>query len=273
MSRGEEYTREAARLTKKQIHRKKRKMAEVMPFYTAEKLEKPRRFSDFTPDSYRPISPLSSLSKLAESIILNRLEVETEHKLIPFQFGFRKGLSATEQLLRMVEHIREGFCNSVDTAAVFIDIAKAFDRVWIDGLLYKMHKLKVPRKLILLLQSYLKGRSFVVRVDKDLSSPRTTEAGVVQGSRLGSHCFNIFINDICQMPDTEQCLFADDTAIMSSGKNADTIMTKLNNHLPELGRWLIKWKIKINSDKCQAVYFSRKRNIPLPPKLYRRAIP
>ncbi|GBN25028.1 hypothetical protein AVEN_183071-1 [Araneus ventricosus] len=104
----------------------------------------------------------------------------------------------------------------------FIDIAKAFNRVWIDGLLYKMHKLKVSRKLILFLQSYLKGRSFVVRVEKDLSTPRTTEAGVVQGSRLGPHCFNIFINDTCQMPDTELCLFADDTAIMSSGKNADT---------------------------------------------------
>ncbi|GBM68867.1 RNA-directed DNA polymerase from mobile element jockey [Araneus ventricosus] len=172
----------------------------------------------------------------------------------------------------MVEHIR-GFCNKVDTAAVFIDIAKAFDRVWVDGLLYKMHKLKVTRKLILLLQSYLKGRSFVVRVEKELSTLKTTEAGVVQGSRLGPHRFNIFISDICQMPDTELCLFADDTAIMSSGKNADSIMTKLNNHLTELGRWLIKWKIKINSDKCQAVYFSRKRNLPPPPKIYSRAIP
>ncbi|GBO10726.1 putative RNA-directed DNA polymerase from transposon BS [Araneus ventricosus] len=140
------------------------KTAVVVPIY--KKGKKPQ-----APDSYRPISLLSSLSKLAESIILNRLEEETEHKLIPFQFGFRKGLSTSEQLLRMVEHVRDGFCNKIDTAAVFIDIAKAFDRVWIDGLLYKMHKLKITRKLILLLQSYLKGRSFVVRVDKVLSTP------------------------------------------------------------------------------------------------------
>ncbi|GBO13107.1 RNA-directed DNA polymerase from mobile element jockey [Araneus ventricosus] len=173
----------------------------------------------------------------------------------------------------MVEHIRDGFCNKIDTAAVFIDIAKAFDRVWIDGLLYKMHKLKITRKLILLLQSYLKGRSFVVRVGKELSTPRLTEAGVVQGSRLGPHCFNIFINDICQMPDTEICLFADDTAILSSGATAEATMTSLNNHLTELGRWLIKWKIKVNSDKCQAVYFSRKQSLPPPPKIFRRVIP
>ncbi|GBM54128.1 putative RNA-directed DNA polymerase from transposon BS [Araneus ventricosus] len=231
------------------------KTAVVVPIYKKGKKTQ-------APDSYRPISLLSSLSKLAESIILKRLEEETEHKLIPFQFGFRKGLSTSEQLLRMVEHVREGFCNKIDTAAVFIDIAKAFDRVWIDGLLYKMHKLRITRKLILLLQSYLKGRSFVVRVDKVLSTPRTTEAGVVQGSRLGPHCFNIFINDICQMPDTELCLFADDTAILSSGKTAGATMNSLNNHLTELEKWLIKWKIKINSDKCQAVYFSRKHNLP-----------
>ncbi|GBN77820.1 putative RNA-directed DNA polymerase from transposon BS [Araneus ventricosus] len=242
------------------------KTAVVVPIY--KKGIKPQ-----APDSYRPVSLLSSLSKLAETIILSRLEGETEHKLIPFQFGFRKGLSTTKQLLRMVEHIRDGFCNKIDTAAVFIDIAKAFDRVWIDGLLYKIHKLKVTRKLILLLQSYLKGGSFVVRVDKELSTPRTTEAGVVQGSRLGPHCFNIFINDICQMSNTELCLFADDTAIMSSGKTADSIMTNLNNHLTELGRWLIKWKIKINADKCQAVYFSRKHSLPPPLKIFRRDIP
>ncbi|GBM29798.1 putative RNA-directed DNA polymerase from transposon X-element, partial [Araneus ventricosus] len=242
------------------------KTAVVVPIY--KKGKNPQ-----APDSYRPISLLSSLSKIAESIILSRLEDETEHKLTPYQFGFRKGLSTTEQLLRMVEHIREGFCNKIDTAAVFIDIAKAFDRVWIDGLLYKMHKLKITRKLILLLQSYLKGRSFVVRVGKELSTPRLTEAGVVQGSRLGPHCFNIFINDICQMPDTEICLFADDTAILSSGATAEATMTSLNNHLTELGRWLIKWKIKVNSDKCQAVYFSRKQSLPPPPKIFRRVIP
>ncbi|GBM58896.1 putative RNA-directed DNA polymerase from transposon BS [Araneus ventricosus] len=131
------------------------------------------------PDSYRPISLLSSLSKLAESIILSRLEAETENKLIPFQFGFRKGLSTTEQLIRMTEHIREGFLNYSDTAAVFIDIAEAFDRVWIDSLIYKMHKLKISKQLILLIQSYLKNGNFMVRVGKELSTPQD------DGSRSG----------------------------------------------------------------------------------------
>ncbi|GBL96880.1 RNA-directed DNA polymerase from mobile element jockey, partial [Araneus ventricosus] len=243
------------------------KTAVVVPIY------KPGKNAQ-SPDSYRPISLLSSLSKLAESIILNRLEAETEDKLIPFQFGFRKGLSTTEQLLRMTEHIREGFNNYFDTAAVFIDIAKAFDRVWIDGLIYKLHKLKISKQMILLIQSYLKNREFVVRVGNELSTPRTTEAGVVQGSRLGPHCFNIFINDICQMLDTQICLFSDDTAIMCMGPVKHINVEKLNNHLAELEKWLIKWKIKINKDKCQAMYFTKAKKLPPPPKkLFRRAIP
>ncbi|GBL73933.1 putative RNA-directed DNA polymerase from transposon BS [Araneus ventricosus] len=213
------------------------------------------------PDSYLTIGLLSSLSQLAETIILNRLEAETENKLIPFQFGFREGL------IRMTEHIREGFNNHADTAAVFIDIAKAFDRVWIDGLSYKMHKLEIPIQLTLLTQSYLKNRNFTVRVGKELSTPRTTEAGVVQGSRLGSHCFNIFITDICQMPNTQLALFADDTAIMCTGPDKTSNVANLNKHLAELEKWLIRWKIKINVDKCQAIYFTRARKLPPTPQI------
>ncbi|GBL79069.1 putative RNA-directed DNA polymerase from transposon BS [Araneus ventricosus] len=235
------------------------KTAVVVPIY------KPGKNAQ-SPDSYRPMSLLPSLSKLAESIILNRLEAETEDKLIPFQFGFRKGLSTTEQLIRMTEHIREGFNNYSDTAAVFIDIAKAFDRVWIDGLIYKLHKLKIPKQMILLIQSYLKNRNFVVKVGNELSTPMTIEAG--QGSRLGPHCFNIFINDICQMPNTQLCLFADDTAIMCTGPGKHTKVANLNNHLAELERWLIKWKIKINKDKCQAMYFTKAKKLPPPPNSF-----
>ncbi|GBN10303.1 hypothetical protein AVEN_265780-1 [Araneus ventricosus] len=124
--------------------------------------------------------------------------------------------------------------NHADMAAVFIDIAKAFDRVWIDGLIYKMHKLEIPIQLTLLIQSYLKNRKFTVRVEKEQSTFRTTEAGVVEGSRLGPHCFNIFINDICQMPNTQLALFADDTAIMCTGPDRTSNVTNLNKHLAEL---------------------------------------
>ncbi|GFR33671.1 probable RNA-directed DNA polymerase from transposon BS [Trichonephila clavata] len=84
------------------------------------------------PQSYRPISLLPVLSKIAEKIILARLNDHLDnHKiLIPEQHGFRPRLSTSHQLLRVVEFIKEANDRNQCTAAVFLDIQKAFDRVW-----------------------------------------------------------------------------------------------------------------------------------------------
>ncbi|GBO35418.1 putative RNA-directed DNA polymerase from transposon X-element [Araneus ventricosus] len=110
------------------------------------------------PNSYRPISLLSSLSKIADAVILKRLTEATEDRIIPFQFGFRKNLSTVQQLLRITEVMREGMDEGWDTGAVFLDIAKAFDRVWTDGLVYKLIELRVPGSIIRFIATYLSTR-------------------------------------------------------------------------------------------------------------------
>ncbi|GBL81269.1 putative RNA-directed DNA polymerase from transposon X-element [Araneus ventricosus] len=121
--------------------------------------------------------------------------------------------------------------------------------------------------------TYLRGRRFAVRVGSNLSSELAINAGVVQGSKIGPVLFNIYVSDISSPRNfqTRLCLFADGTAVMSTGESND-MMPELNNYLEQLGKWLIRWKIKVNADKCQAVYFTRRRKVPDPPKLYRRAI-
>ncbi|GFU84096.1 probable RNA-directed DNA polymerase from transposon BS [Trichonephila clavipes] len=90
------------------------------------------------PDSYRPISLLSTLSKIAEHVILNRIQnhIYNSNFLNPNQYGFTKSLSTYHPLLRLTERISSGFQNGGTTGAVFLDISlqKAFDRVWVDGL-------------------------------------------------------------------------------------------------------------------------------------------
>ncbi|GBL82343.1 putative RNA-directed DNA polymerase from transposon BS [Araneus ventricosus] len=131
------------------------------------------------PVSYRPISLLSSLSKVAVAVILTRLQEATESHIIPYQFGFRKQLSTAQQLLRITESIREGVDSGWETGAVFLDIAKAFDRVWTDGLIYKLITMRIPGSIIMLIATYLQGRLFTVRVGSNLSSERVIRAGVV----------------------------------------------------------------------------------------------
>ncbi|GFT98246.1 probable RNA-directed DNA polymerase from transposon X-element [Trichonephila clavipes] len=89
-------------------------------------------------ESYRPISLLPILSKLAEKIISTRLNafLENENILVPEQHGFRPRLSTSHQLLRVVEYIKDAFDRNQHVAAVFLDIQKAFDRVWHTGLLF-----------------------------------------------------------------------------------------------------------------------------------------
>ncbi|GBN67051.1 putative RNA-directed DNA polymerase from transposon X-element [Araneus ventricosus] len=197
------------------------------------------------PTSYRPISLLPTLSKVTEHFILTQLNehLNNNNILIRYQFDFKPKLSTTYQLLRAVEFITFGFENRFSTGAVFLDIQKAFDRVWINGLMH-----------------------FAAPVENSLSSERAIDAGVVQGSKVGPYLFNIYVTDIpsprnCQ---TKICLFADDTAVMSTGA-FDHVMTSLNDYLDQLGRWLIRWKVQVNSDKCQSVYFTRRRSTPNPP--------
>ncbi|GBM54979.1 putative RNA-directed DNA polymerase from transposon BS [Araneus ventricosus] len=183
------------------------------------------------PNSYRPISLLTALSKIAEAIILNRIEDTIDDQLIPYQFGFRRNLSTVQQLLRLTEFVREGMDEGWDTGALFLDIAKAFDRVWTDGLLYKLIKLRIPGSIVRLMATYLRGRRFAVRVGNNLSSERAIAAGVVQGSKVEPKLFNIYVNDIpsprnCQ---TRLCLFADDTAVMSTGAS-NNITDELNSY-------------------------------------------
>ncbi|GBM88192.1 putative RNA-directed DNA polymerase from transposon BS, partial [Araneus ventricosus] len=141
--------------------------------------------------SYRPISLLPSISKIAEHLILSRLNdhLEENNILIPEQFGFRKNLSTTHQLLRVTEFIQEGLNNKQKTGAVLLDIQKAFDRVWQDGLIHKLINYNIPHYLIKIFHSYLSNRKFAVKVNNEMSQNKTIKAGVAQGSKIGPVLF------------------------------------------------------------------------------------
>ncbi|GBL81267.1 putative RNA-directed DNA polymerase from transposon BS [Araneus ventricosus] len=76
------------------------------------------------PGSYRPISLLSALGKISESVLLKRIVEAKEDKLIPMQFGFRKNLSTVQQLLRITEIVKEGIDEGWETEAVFLTSLK-----------------------------------------------------------------------------------------------------------------------------------------------------
>ncbi|GFW07225.1 RNA-directed DNA polymerase from mobile element jockey [Trichonephila clavipes] len=194
-------------------------------------------------ESYRPISLLPVLSKLAEKVILARLNdhLERENILIPEQHGFKPRLSTSHQLLRVVEFIKEGNNKDECTAAVFLDIQKAFDRVWHTGLLFKLITYKISPPLIFLINSYISDRSFTVKINRTFSQLKKINAGVAQGSILAPTLFNLYVNDIIKNTNTITCMYADDTAILSRHRNLDTLVENINEHLAHLETWFSVW--------------------------------
>ncbi|GFV96375.1 RNA-directed DNA polymerase from mobile element jockey [Trichonephila clavipes] len=175
------------------------------------------------------------------------------------QHGFRPRLSTSHQLLRVVEFIKEGNNKDECTAAVFLDIQKAFDRVWNTGLLFKLITYKIPPPLIYLLNSYISDRSFTVKINRTFSQLKKINAGVAQGSILAPTLFNLYVNDIIKHSNTIICMYADDTAILSRHRNLDTLVENINEHLAHLETWFSVWKIALNSSKTEAVFFSKRK--------------
>lgn len=215
------------------------------------------------PINYRPISLLSTISKLFERTIYNRLIEALDDKLRNDQHGFRRGHATTHQLTRLTEDITMGFNHRRSTAAIFLDAEKAFDTVWHDGLLHKLTLLNTPKYLIKTVKSYLSHRQFYVSIDGHNSVIKHITAGVPQGSVIGPLLYILYTNDLPVPRHCKISLYADDTACYTSGKNPEVLVKRLQKAHNALIKYYTRWKIKINSSKTEAVFFTTRRHWPL----------
>ena len=167
--------------------------------------------------SYRPISFLPTLSKLLERMLTNRLlPLLEELKTLPdHQFGFRKQHSTVEQIHRITHMISQTLEKKKYCSAVFLDIQKAFDKVWHEGLLYKLKKI-LPHPYYSILKSYLNNRQFIVKCLDATSATFPIESGIPQGSVLGPLLFSIYTADLPISNEVTIATFADDTALLAT---------------------------------------------------------
>ena len=154
-------------------------------------------------------------------------------------------------------------CNpTLVTRATFLDISKAFDKVWHEGLIFKLQSYGIEGNLLLLLRNYLKDRKQRVVLNGQSSFWENIVAGVPQGSVLGPLLFLIYINDLPEGITSVYKIFADDTSIFS--KIEDNISAiQLNKDLKVTSNWAYQWKMLFNPDpNKQALegHFSQKRD-------------
>ena len=207
--------------------------------------------------SYRPISLLPTLSKLFQKFVTNRLFPLLEDlKTLPdHQFGFRKQHSTIEQIYRITHNISQTLEKKKYCSAIFLDIQQAFDKVWHEGLLYKLKEV-LPHTYYSILKSYLTNRQFMVKYVDAITTTFPIEAGIPQGSVLGPLLFSIYTADLPISTEITIATFADDTALLASHGNPIIASSTLQRGLDSMKKWFHKWDFKINDKKSTHVTFT-----------------
>lgn len=217
--------------------------------------------------NYRPISLLSTSSKLLEHIIHKHIVeyLNANNVLSRSQHGFRAGYSTVTQLLEFTHDIASSLNNRGQLDAIFIDYSKAFDLVCHTKLLVKLRAYFGQCRLVDWIADYLRLRSQFVSFNCAKSSEVQITSGVPQGSVLGPLLFIMFINDVADIiGDTAVKLrmYADDCVIYNTISNAHD-QVELNNVFSLFCNWSETWQMSINFKKTVVMTFSNKKR-PLP---------
>ena len=229
------------------------KVSNTCPIYkTAERNKK---------NNYRPVSLLCNKSKVLETIVFKHLYLfcKNNNALTWKNSGFKENDSTVLQCLYITQYIYDQLDKGKEVCMVFLDVSKAFDRVWHSGLLYKLEKIGVRGNLLTWFQSYLTDRKLRVVINGQTSKCYDINAGVPQGSVLGPLLFLIYSNDIVENITSHISLFADDTSLYTTVESSHDIDT-LNADLNTISQWGKQWIMQFNAQKTKYVLFSRKRN-------------
>ena len=147
-------------------------------------------------NNYRPIFLLPIFAKVFENIIVRNLDnhLVSNNLITNNQSGFRPGDSVTNQLIYLVDEIFKSFdCNeNLEVRSVYLDMSKAFDKVWHEGIIFKLKQNGVTGNLLKLLENYLSNRKQIVVLNEMHSDWGLINSGVPQGSVLGPLLFLVY---------------------------------------------------------------------------------
>ena len=164
-------------------------------------------------NNYRAVSFLPIFSKISEKLLFNSIMgfLEENNLLSSNQSGFRSNGSCESQLLSIVHDIYSSFdCSSLEVRGIFLNVSKAFDRIWHEGLVYKVRFTGISVTPLKIIKIFLSGRFQLVLLNVLASSWSPLLAGVHQGTILVPLFFLIYINDHGKNLSSTVKLFADD---------------------------------------------------------------
>ena len=239
------------------------KYASIRPIYKKGKKE------DI--NNYRPISILTSFSKIFEKVMQTRLlkHLNNHNILAQEQYGFRTNLKTDDAILHLTNHALNALNDNSLVGAIFCDLEKAFDCINHKILLTKLKSYGITDIHYKLYESYLTDRYQRTLLYNEngnftLSSWGKVEHGVPQGSVLGPLLFLIFINDLPKFINRTSVpiLFADDTSILVSHPNSYVFHDTINTVFHTLNDWFRNNLLSLNLAKTHFIKFVTKNNSP-----------
>lgn len=198
------------------------------------------------PANYRPISILPILSKIYEKVIKGQLEAHFEgnNLITDNQFGFRKGTSTKEAILKLTNFILENFDQEKVALGSFYDVSKGFDCIPHDKLIMKLKHYSLSTQAAKLIESYLSGRG-------------PWPYSVAQGSILGPLLYVIYSNDLSRaIEPADATMFADDTTSVDGHKDLAVARSMAMDTQRRVKEWMTSNRLTLNDNKTVNMTFS-----------------
>lgn len=220
--------------------------------------------SPLNPANYRPITLLEVPGKLLERLISKRLKIHlTRINALPStQHGFRDGRGTGTALAVTCEVIACTMARRDQCCLVQRDVSKAFDKVWHEGLKYKLTHLGLPDHLGKIICDYLEDRSVRIRIANITGNPITIRSGVPQGGILSPTLYAIYTRDIPESAvDCHHIIYADDITqiITYRGKSRLMMANQVGREIEKINKYEKRWKIKTNQSKFTLLPIANKK--------------
>ena len=212
--------------------------------------------------NYRPISILSTFSKILEKLIYNRTQsfLEKYSIILPTQYGFRPAYSTSHAMIDILTSTLDNINVNKNTALLLLDLKKAFDTVNYDILLNKMNHYGIRGIANNLFASFLANRKQNVFLNHTQSNYRYIKCGVPQGSVLGPLLFTIYINDISNSTNSALRLYADDTCLILQDDSISNLKYKIKGEINAVNKWMIANKLTLNMSKSNVIITNSNKN-------------
>lgn len=217
--------------------------------------------------NYRPISLLDIAGKVYERLINDRLRrfLEDTQRYHPRQHAYRRNRGTFSAIALAYETIATHQQDRTQCNVIFRDVSKAFDKVWHDGLRYKLCTLNMPRIFTALLCNFLQDRKATIQVGNYKTDTFPLLCGVPQGSTIAPSLYTIYTSDIGEIPNCTYFTYADDVTqvVTYAGKSKQYLKRHTERAITSLNRYEQQWKIKTNPNKFRILHISKRLPLPI----------